>query len=73
MIVYTPFWETLKQSGESTYSLIKVHNISSATIDRLRKNKPLNTSTIDELCTILHCQVEDIMAYTSGSEDQLIH
>ena len=73
MIVYTPFWETLKQSDESTYTLIKDHNISSSTIDRLRKIKPLNTSTIDELCSIFDCRVEDIMAYTSGPEDQVNH
>ena len=46
MINYQPFWETLKASGESTYSLIHDYSISSATIDRLRKNRPLSTSTI---------------------------
>ena len=72
MIVYTPFWETLKRSKESTYTLIKVHNISSSTIDRLRKNKPMNTTTINDLCFILNCRVEDIMAYTANADDQLI-
>ena len=57
MIIYTLFWETLKRSNESTYTLIKDHNISSATIDKLRKNKPLNTSTINNLCSIFDCRV----------------
>ena len=57
MISYAAFWNTLKRSGESTYSLIKDHHISSSTIDKLRKNKPLNTTTINDLCRILDCQV----------------
>ena len=48
MINYQPFWETLKASGESTYSLIHDYSISSATIDRLRKDKPLSTISIDD-------------------------
>ena len=72
MITYDPFWETLKKSDESTYTLINHHNISSSTIDRLRKNKGLTTQTIDDLCRILKCRVEDIILYTEGeSNDRL--
>ena len=63
MITYKPFWETLKKSPETTYTLIHKHQISSATIDRLRKDKPLSTITIDDLCHILNCQVGEISAY----------
>ena len=72
MVVYTPFWETLKNSDESTYTLIKNHHISSSTIDKLRKNKPLNTTTINDLCRILRCEVEDIMKYLPSEEDQIL-
>ena len=63
MIKYTPFWETLKKSNESTYTLINKHNISSATIDRLRKNQGISTVKIDDLCRILKCDVENILVY----------
>lgn len=72
MIVYTPFWQTLKKSEESTYTLIKKHNISSSTIDKLRKNKPLNTTTINDLCRILGCGVQDIMEYVASDTDQIL-
>lgn len=72
MISYAAFWNTLKRSGESTYSLIKDHHISSSTIDKLRKNKPLNTTTINDLCRILDCQVQDIMEYIPSSDDQIL-
>lgn len=63
MISYKPFWNTLKNSDESTYTLINKHNISSATIDRLRKGKGISTLKIDDLCRILNCDVEDIIRY----------
>ena len=72
MISYAAFWETLKQSNESTYSLIKNHHISSSTIDKLRKNKPLNTTTINDLCRILNCRVQDVIEYTPSETDQIL-
>lgn len=72
MISYAVFWETLKKSDESTYTLIKNHHISSSTIDKLRKNKPLNTTTINDLCRILECRVEDVMEYIPSNDDQVL-
>lgn len=70
MLVYTPFWETLRNSSETTYSLINRHHISSSTIDKLRKNKPLNTTTLNDLCRILNCPIQNIVQYVPSSEDQ---
>lgn len=72
MISYQPFWEQLKKSSESTYTLIKNHHISSSTIQKLRKNKALTTTTINDLCRILQCRVEDIMEYIPSEEDQIL-
>ena len=72
MISYRPFWEILHRSQESTYTLIKNHRISSSTIDKLRKNKPINTTTVNDLCRILNCRVEDIMEYIPCEEDQIL-
>lgn len=63
MISYEPFWKTLKVKGESTYSLINKHGISSATIDRIRKGNGVTTQKINDLCKILGCRVEDIIEY----------
>ena len=72
MICYDRFWETLKQSPESTYTLIKNHHSSSTTIDKHRKNKPVTTTTINDLCRILNCRVEDILTYVPSGEDQIL-
>ena len=70
MISYRPFWATLKNSPETTYTLITKHHISSATIDKLRKDKPMNTTTLNDLCRILNCRLEDIAQYIPSESDQ---
>ena len=72
MISYKPFWDTLHASGESTYTLIRNHRISSSTIDKLRNNKPITTTTINDLCRILRCPVEQIMEYIPSEDDQIL-
>lgn len=72
VISYVPFWDTLKRSSETTYTLINKHHLSSSTIDKLRKNKPLNTTTINDLCRILGCPVEQIMMYVPSDDDQIL-
>ena len=72
MIDYTPFWNTLKNSNESTYTLINNHRISSAIIDKLRKNKPMNTTTLNDLCRIFNCQLQDIAQYVPSEDDQFL-
>jgi putative transcriptional regulator len=72
MISYAAFWTTLKESQESTYTLIKNHHISSSTLDKLRKNRPLNTTTINDLCRILNCRVQDVMEYIPCDNDQIL-
>ena len=63
MIRYDRLWETMKQRGVSQYALYTHHNINRSQLDRLRKTKTAETNTIDRLCNILHCRVEDIMEH----------
>lgn len=72
MISYKPFWETLNKSSETTYTLITKHHISSSTINKLRKDKPMNTTTLNDLCRILNCSLEDIAIYVPSDTDQLL-
>lgn len=66
MISYSPFWETLKRKGVTTYVLINKHGISAATIDRIKKGGGLSTMKIDDFCRILDCNVEDIIKYVKN-------
>ena len=64
MISYEPFYKTMKEKGFTTYKLINDYGISRSLIDRLKHNRPITTVTLNDLCTILDCKVEDVMIYT---------
>ena len=63
MIVYDKLWQTMKEKNISQYRLIKEFHISTGQLDRLRKNENVNTYTLNQLCKILDCQLEDIAEY----------
>lgn len=70
MIDYSPFWSTLEQSGENWYTLTSKYHMSSSTLYRLKHNKDISTKTINDLCRILNCDVEDILKYVPSELDQ---
>lgn len=63
MISYQPFYETLRERNLSTYRLINEYGVSRSLLDRLRHNRPISTRTLDDLCRILRCDVQDILCY----------
>lgn len=63
MIIYDRLWETLKDKNISQYSLMKDYGVDKAQIHRLKHNMIVKTITINNLCRILNCNVEDIMQY----------
>ena len=63
MIVFDKLWLTMKEKNISQYKLIKEYGISTGQLDRLRKNGNVNTYTLDLLCTILDCNLDDIAEY----------
>jgi len=63
MITYDKLWETMRKKGISQYKLIKEHSISAGQLSRLRANSHISTHTLDMLCTILDCNVNDILTY----------
>ena len=63
MIVFDRLWETMKKRGISQYKLIHEYKISTGQLDRLRKNQNVNTYTLDQLCKILQCNLEDIAEF----------
>lgn len=63
MILFDPLWQTLKKKQISQYRLIKDYHISAGQLSRLRANNNVSTYTINTLCSILNCRVEDILVY----------
>lgn len=69
MISYEPFYKTLKEKSISTYKLINEYKVSRSLLDRLKHNKPISTVTLNDLCTFLDCNVEDILIYIKESDE----
>jgi len=63
VISYEPFFRTLQVKNISTYKLIREYGVGGGLLDRLKHNKPITTTTINDLCKILDCKVEDIIIY----------
>lgn len=70
MIVFDKLWDTMRQRGISQYKLIKEYKISTGQLDRLRKNGNVNTYTLDQLCEILDCNLDDIAEYKRSLLDR---
>lgn len=63
MIVFDRLWKLMEKRNITQYKLIHTYNVSPAQITRLKRNQNINTHTINMLCEILNCSVEDIMEY----------
>lgn len=53
----------MEKNCVTTYYLINKCGFSSSTINNMKHNKGISTSTINDLCNILNCGVADIMEH----------
>ncbi len=72
MIDYSPFWNTLEKSNENWYTLTSKHHMSTSTLHRLKHGKDISMKTVNDLCRILNCQIEDICKYVASDNDQIL-
>ena len=68
MISYAPFWETLRKKNLSGYHLIFREGFTASTIQRMREGKNISTSSLDTLCSILSCDISDIICYIEDAD-----
>lgn len=60
MYSYEPLWKTMKRKNVTTYQLIK-KGIEKKTIYNLQHNANVTVLTLEKLCTILDCEVSDVV------------
>ena len=63
MIRYRPLWETMAKQKVTTYTLRVKHGMSHATVQRLQRDMPVSTHTLNKSCEILHCSLGDVAEY----------
>lgn len=70
MISYAPLWKTLKQKGISQYKLVNDYDISNSLLQRMRDNQSITLSTVQNLCDILDCDIQDIVHVSSDKKKE---
>ena len=70
MISYNSLWETMEKRKISQYRLIKEFGLSSGQMSRLKKNTYVSTHTLETLCRILDCRIEDVMEVSFEDEEK---
>lgn len=65
MIRFDKLWALMEEKNISTYYLREQCGIDSKTIRRLRANENTETKTLNKLCAVLDCKLEDIAEYIS--------
>ena len=70
MVRYTRLWETMEKRKISQYRLIKEFGLSSGQMSRLKKNTYVSTHTLETLCRILDCRIEDVMEVSFEDEEK---
>ncbi|MCI5499555.1 MAG: helix-turn-helix transcriptional regulator [Clostridiales bacterium] len=70
MIQYASLWKTMKKKKFTTYTLREKHKIGHATVQRLQDNKPVSTYTLDRLCKILNCRLDEVAEYIPDKEEE---
>ena len=61
MISFAPLWKTLEKQNITQYQLINSYGVSTGTLDALRKNKSVTLNTVQDLCRILNCTINDVV------------
>lgn len=69
MIIFDKLWATMESRGVSTYQLREKCGIDSKTVRRLRANENIETKTLDKLCLVLSCRLEDIAEFVPNVKE----
>ena len=68
MIVYQDILARLSAAGYSVYRLQKENLLSGSVLNRIRKQLPVTTTTLDVVCRLCGCQPGDLLAWVPDSE-----
>ena len=70
MISYAPFYKTLLRKNITEYHLIYKEGISANILHRMRHGQNITMKTLDTLCFILDCRVDEIIEYIPDADSE---
>ena len=58
----------MREKAITTYALINKHALNPRTINNLKHNKSVTAYTLEKLCNILKCPIEDVIVILPDEE-----
>lgn len=68
MFSYNPLWKTLVDKNMNKTDLMNIAHLSSQTIADMGKNKYVSMSTLNKICNILQCDIQDVIKHFPDNE-----
>ena len=68
MISYQPLFSLMEQRGISSYYLTKKLSFPASTYYAMKRGDNISTHTLNQLCKLLECRVEDILEYIEDED-----
>lgn len=62
MISYGPLFRTMQEKGITSYRLGKM-GFPLSNYHAMKRGENISTHTLDQLCKLLQCRVEDVLEY----------
>lgn len=62
-VSYIGLWKILIKKGLQKKDLVEYAGLSSATVAKMEKGKPVSNKVLEKLCTYLECSANDIISY----------
>ena len=67
MVSYEPLWRTMKEKNISTYKLLQA-GVDKRTLHNLKHNRNITMFTVERICRIVGCGLEDMVEFTDEDE-----
>ena len=69
---YDNLWKRLEEKQMTKEDLKNATGMSSATIAKLGKNETINMKSLDKICQVLECKVENVVEFIPESKSKKI-
>lgn len=69
-ISYNPLWKMLIDKGMNKKELRELSGISTASMAKLGKGENITTDVLLRICTVLNCQISDILETLPDEETE---
>ena len=62
-VSYVGLWKLLLEKGLQKQDLVEKVGLSSATVAKMGKGKPVSNKVLEKICNFMECSVNDIISY----------